>query len=108
MKKTSYLCLLAAVCFALQPLDVSAGRINPKKKYRVKWEEQNSHILIASVCADYGRNTLDFRRCRSYALDLFKSRCSKHTRKYKNAGGAKKRKERQLKQKYCAAARKLP
>lgn len=82
--------------------------VKPKQAYKLSWEEKNHRIVSTSICAQFDRGSLDYRRCRSYALDYFQEKCHKHSRKHERAGGKERKTQRRLKDKYCAAYRALP
>lgn len=85
-----------------------AGRVKPKKHYSLDWQEQQGQVVLSSVCAGFVSTSLDYRLCRSYALDHFTALCRQHSDQYKKAGGQRRERERRLKQAYCSAARRLP
>lgn len=102
--------LLAGLCALLigtvVPTPVQA-RLIPKKPYKVLWREEHGRIDTASVCANFSRATLDYRQCRSYAVDVFKRKCRKYTRRYEQAGSATRQTERRMKRKFCSAYRRF-
>lgn len=98
------LMLCIVLCFAIGLSTAEAGKLKPKKHYRVTWEESGGRIDSVSVCADHKRGSIPYRECRSYAVDLFAERCAKHTRGVERSGGRKREKERVLKGKFCNIA----
>ncbi len=55
-----------------------------ERKYHFKWDETttrqgnkitNKKIVISTVCAEYGKGSIDYRRCRNQAKELFEKRC---------------------------------
>ncbi len=84
------------------------ARVKPKAVYDIKWREQAGRIVMTSVCARFRRGSLDYRQCRSFALDHFTRLCEHHRQKLHSSGGQARERHRTLSRKYCSAARKLP
>lgn len=102
--------LLAALCglfvSTTLPTDVEA-RLIPKKPYKVTWSEDSGRIDTTSVCANFARSTLEYRQCRSYAVDVLKEKCKSYTRRYEMAGSTTRQRERKLMRKFCSASRRF-
>ncbi len=81
-----------------------AGVVAPKKRYRVTWEERDGRIDSDSVCADHKNGSIAYRECRSYAIDYFHAQCHKHREGVESSVGAKREKERTLRDKFCNIA----
>lgn len=102
--------LLPAFCALLictaPPADVDA-RLKQKKPYKVQWSEDGGRIDTSSVCGNLARSSLEYRECRSYAVDVFKSKCRKYRRRLEKAGGTSRARERRTMQKFCSASRRF-
>lgn len=98
------LCALL-ICTTL-PADVDA-RLKEKKPYKVHWSERDGRIDTASVCGNFARSSLDYRKCRSYAVDVFKRKCRTYRHRLEKAGQATRARERRMMQKFCSASRRF-
>jgi len=99
--------VLALVLAIGTPPSPADARLKPKKAYKVQWEEHGNRIDTATVCGNFARSSLEFRECRSYAVDVFKRKCRKYRQRYDNAGYSGKRRERKMMRKFCSASRRF-
>ena len=104
LKQTLAAVLSGALICAALPTDADA-RLKPKKPYKVQWAEHGNRIDTSSVCGNFARSSLEFRECRSYAVEVFKRKCRKYKRRYEQAGYTAKRRERRKMMKFCGAYR---
>lgn len=93
-------------CFLCIP--AYAVEFKPKKAYRFSWKERNGYIDTTTICDRYRKGSLDYRKCRSYALDYFKAKCKKYTDLVDSSGGPHRDKYRAEKRKHCTTYRALP
>lgn len=98
---------LCALLICIAPPEDADARLKEKKPYKVRWSEHGGHIDTSSVCNDFARSSLEYRQCRSYAVDVFKRKCRKYRDRLESAGAATRAKERRMKQKFCSASRRF-
>lgn len=101
-RKLSYALCALLICTILP--GTADARLKQKTPYKVRWSEHNGRIDTASVCADFARSSLDYRKCRSYAVDVFKRKCRQYTNRVDKAGPATWAREKKLMRKFCSAS----
>ncbi len=87
----------------------------PEPTYQINWyvttTTTNDKVVKKvikpdSVCYDYASGSIDYRGCMSQAKKLFKKKCDKLTKSYRNTGSRDHAKAIKVdKESYCRAAR---
>jgi len=71
----------------------------------ISWKQQGHNIILDSVCYNYKKGDIVYRRCRSEAKIHFKKQCAIFTRKYKYTKEPYNQEYEKKMDMYCYAAR---